>query len=175
MRALLLLLLPVIVASSSARKTVAADAAPSWKNREWLNTAAPVTLESQRGRVVLLNFWVYTCINCKRTLPSLVAFDSSYRERGLSIIGIHTPEFPPFAGEHDRGNVAKALVRHGIRYPVAQDNDNATWKLYDIHYWPSFVLIDKQGVIRERGYGEFHVGDVTHKQWAKKIEALLKE
>ncbi len=175
MRALLQLLLPFTVAFSSARTALVAETAPSWKNSAWLNTAAPVSLESLRGQVVLLNFWVYTCINCKRTLPSLVAFDSSYRERGLRIIGIHTPEFPPYAGEHDRSNVANALVRHGIRYPVAQDNDHATWKLYDIHYWPSFVLIDKQGVIRDRGYGEFHVGDATHKQWARKIEALLKE
>ncbi len=158
-----------------ANPGTATRAAPEWKNQSWLNTSGPITLASLRGRVVLLNFWVYTCINCKRTLPSLVLFDSTYRERGLSIIGIHTPEFPPYAGEHDRGNVAQALERHGIRYPVAQDNDNATWHLYDIRYWPSFVLIDKHGVIRERGYGEFHVGDATHQQWAKRIEALLAE
>lgn len=149
--------------------------APSWKNTSWLNTDGPVTLESLRGRVVLLNFWVFTCINCTRTVPSLVRFDREYRERGLTVIGIHTPEFPPYGGEHDKGNVARALAEHGIRYPNAQDNDNATWDLYGIRYWPSVVLIDTQGRIRYEGYGEFHVGDATDREWERRIQALLAE
>jgi thiol-disulfide isomerase/thioredoxin len=149
--------------------------APEWKNSSWLNTPTPMSLASLKGRVVLLNFWVFTCYNCTNTVPSLVAFDSSYRERGLTIVGIHTPEFPPYAGEHDKGNVAKALAKYGIRYPIAQDNDRATWNLYNIRYWPSFVLIDKQGKIRYEGYGEFHIGDQWHTEWAKRIEALLAE
>jgi thiol-disulfide isomerase/thioredoxin len=134
-----------------------------------------VRLEALRGRVVLLNFWVFTCGNCTRTLPSLRKLDSTYRARGLTIIGIHTPEFPPYAGEHDRSNVARALEGHEVRYPIAQDNDRATWRLYDIRYWPSFVLIDKQGRIRNTGYGEFHVDDQWHRQWTARIEALLAE
>src|SRR2546430_10046425 len=75
--------------------------------------------------------------------------DRRYRERGLTIVGIHTPEFPPYAGEHDKGNLARALDRQGITYPNAQDNDRRTWDAYSIRYWPSFVLIDKAGTITD--------------------------
>ncbi|MGE0353770.1 MAG: redoxin family protein, partial [Gemmatimonadales bacterium] len=144
-------------------------------NTSWLNSEAPVRLASLRGRVVLLNFWVFTCGNCTRTVPSLVDLDRRYRAQGLTIIGIHTPEFPPYAGEHDRGNVARALERQGIRYPNAQDNDRATWDLYGIRFWPSFVLIDKQGDIRYEGYGEFHPDDPTYRVWDRRIRELLAE
>ena len=149
--------------------------APTWTNSSWLNSDRPLTLESLKGRVVLLNFWVFTCSNCVNTVPSLEAFDRTYRARGLTVIGIHTPEFPPYAGEHDKTNVAKAIRREGIEYPIAQDNDRATWNLYQIEYWPSFVLIDKQGRIRYQGFGEFHVGDQWHREWARRIEQLLAE
>ncbi|MGH7631035.1 MAG: redoxin domain-containing protein [Gemmatimonadales bacterium] len=149
--------------------------APSWSNTSWLNADRPVTLESLRGRVVLLNFWTFTCYNCRNALPSLVAFDQAYRARGLTLIGIHTPEFPPYAGEHDKANLAEALKRHGIEYANAQDNDARTWNLYRIRYWPSHVLIDRKGQIRYEGYGEFHVGDVHHRLWEKRIGELLRE
>ena len=149
--------------------------APSWNNGSWLNSDHPLTLESLRGRVVLLNFWVFTCYNCTNTVPSLVEFDHRYRDQGLTIIGVHTPEFPPYAGEHDKANVAKALERHHILYPVAQDNDNATWNLYHIQYWPSFVLIDKRGQIRYEGVGKFHVDDATYQDWDARIQKLLAE
>lgn len=154
---------------------VAARPAPAWQNTSWLNTNAPISLPSLRGRVVLLNFWVFTCYNCTNTLPALRALDGQYRERGLSIIGIHTPEFPPYAGEHDRDNVATALAKYRITYPIAQDNDRATWNRYGIRYWPSFVLIDKKGQIRYDGYGEVHVGDAAHAEWVRRIDALLAE
>ena len=149
--------------------------APAWHNTSWLNTDRALTLESLRGRVVLLNFWVFTCYNCTNTVPSLKVFDQQFRDRGLTVIGVHTPEFPPYAGEHDKGNVARALAKEGIAYPNAQDNDRATWKLYNIQYWPSFVLIDKQGRVRYEGYGEFHVGDKWHQEWQRRIETLLAE
>ncbi|HEX4574976.1 MAG TPA: redoxin domain-containing protein, partial [Gemmatimonadales bacterium] len=101
--------------------------APELTNASWLNTDRPLRLAALRGRVVLLNFWVFTCANCTRTVPSLVTYDRRYRDRGLTIIGIHTPEFPPYAGEHDKGNLARALSRQGITYPNAQDNDRRTW------------------------------------------------
>src|SRR5262245_5963113 len=106
--------------------------APAWDNTSWLNVNSPVRLDQLRGRVVLLNFWVFTCGNCTRTVPSLVELDRRYRPEGLTLIGIHTPEFPPYAGEHDRGNVARALAQYGITYPNAQDNDRRTWDRYDI-------------------------------------------
>lgn len=149
--------------------------APSWKNTSWLNTEQAVSLADLRGRVVLLNFWVFTCGNCTRTVPSLVHFDRRYREQGLTLLGIHTPEFPPYAGEHDRTNVARALKQYDIRYPNAQDNDSRTWDLYRIRYWPSFVLIDKQGVVRYEGYGEFHLNDGTYELWDRRIRELLAE
>jgi thiol-disulfide isomerase/thioredoxin len=149
--------------------------APGWKNTSWLNADRPVTLASLRGRVVLLNFWTFTCYNCRNAIPSLVAFDSVYRARGLTVVGIHTPEFPAYAGEHDPANVARALRQHGISYPNALDNDRATWDLYRIRYWPSYVLIDRRGRIRYEGYGEFHVGDRHHQLWDARICALLDE
>jgi thiol-disulfide isomerase/thioredoxin len=149
--------------------------APAWRNESWLNTDRPLTVESLKGRVALLNFWVFTCYNCTNTVPSLIEFDRKYRPQGLTLIGIHTPEFPPYAGEHDKANVERALKKYGIEYPVAQDNDNRTWNLYDIRYWPSFVLIDKRGRIRYEGYGEFHVNDGNYALWAHRIEELLAE
>jgi thiol-disulfide isomerase/thioredoxin len=149
--------------------------APSWDNTSWLNASAPLRLDRLRGRVVLLNFWVFTCGNCTRTVPSLVDFDRRYGAQGLTLIGIHTPEFPPYAGEHDKTNVAKALARYDIGYPNAQDNDSRTWSRYGIRYWPSFVLIDKRGQIRYEGAGEFHVGDATYQTWDRRVRELLAE
>lgn len=149
--------------------------APSWRNTSWLNADHPLTLEELRGRVVLLNFWVFTCYNCTNTVPSLVDFDRKYRDRGLTLIGIHTPEFPPYAGEHDKGNVERALRQYGIEYPNAQDNDSRTWSLYGIRFWPSFVLIDKRGNVRYRGAGEFHLNDGNYRLWERRIQELLAE
>jgi thiol-disulfide isomerase/thioredoxin len=132
-------------------------------------------LEELRGQVVMLNFWVFTCYNCTNTVPSLVNFYRKYHDRGLVVIGMHTPEFPPYAGEHDKGNVARALRQYGIQYPNAQDNDNRTWNLYGIRYWPSFVLIDKKGFIRYEGAGEFHLNDRNYAEWEGRIRELLAE
>ncbi len=149
--------------------------APAWHNGSWLNTDHPLTLAELKGRVVLLNFWVFTCYNCTNTVPSLVDFDRKYRSQGLTLIGIHTPEFPPYAGEHDRGNLERALRKYGIEYPNAQDNDSKTWDLYGIRFWPSFVLIDKRGNVRYQGYGEFHLNDGSYRTWDARIRELLAE
>ena len=119
--------------------------------------------------------WSNTSWNCTNTVPSLVDFDKRYRDQGLSVIGVHTPEFPPYAGEHDKGNVERALRKYGIEYPNAQDNDSKTWDLYNIRYWPSFVLIDKRGNIRYEGYGEFHLNDGTYRRWDERMRQLLEE
>ena len=151
--------------------------APELTNDSWLNTDAnrPLHLANLRGRVVLVNFWVFTCGNCTRSLPSLIDFDERYRSRGLTIIGVHTPEFPPYSGEHDRENVRRAVRAYGIRYPVAQDNDRRTWDAYGIRFWPSFVLIDRRGRIRYSTAGEFHERDGTYDDWSRRIEQLLDE
>ncbi len=151
--------------------------APAWRNTSWLNTpdGKPLTTASLKGRVVLLNFWTFTCYNCRGALPSMVAFDRQYRDQGLTVIGIHSPEFPPYGGEHDKKNVADALTRHEIGYANAQDNDHATWNLYNIQYWPSYVLVDRTGKIRWEGYGEFHLGDGNHRDVDSRIRTLLAE
>ena len=121
--------------------------------QRWFNTPGgrPESLAALRGRVVLVDFWTYTCINCIRTLPYLEAWDRRYRRAGLTIVGVHTPEF---AFEHDAGNVERAIRRFAIRYPVVQDNDNATWDAYGNRYWPADYLVDADGRVRYASYGE---------------------
>src|SRR2546427_4958835 len=98
--------------------------APELTNTSWLNADRPLRLAELRGRVVLLNFWVFTCGNCTRTVPSLVSYDRMYRERGLTIIGIHTPEVPPYAGDHDQGQPPPGLTPQGIADPHKQDTQH---------------------------------------------------
>jgi cytochrome c biogenesis protein CcdA/thiol-disulfide isomerase/thioredoxin len=135
-------------------------------NERWFNSR-PLTLRGLRGRVVLVDFWTYTCINCLRTLPHLTAWDRAYRDDGLTIVGVHTPEF---AFERDADNVAAAISREGIRYPVAQDNRMATWDAYANQYWPAKYLIDASGHVRFVHFGE---GDYDETEAA--IRALLRE
>jgi len=128
--------------------------APEFKGiKLWLNTPGgkPVSLTELRGKVVLVDFWTYSCINCLRTLPHLKAWDRTYRKAGLTIVGVHSPEF---AFERVPDNVRSAVSRLGLRYPVALDNDFATWRAYSNDYWPSKYLIDKSGRIRYEHYGE---------------------
>jgi thiol-disulfide isomerase/thioredoxin len=104
---------------------------------------------------VLIDFWTYSCVNCLRTLPHLKAWDARYRKDGLVIVGVHTPEF---AFEHVPSNVEAAVKRLGVRYPVALDNDYATWKAYGNQYWPAEYLIDRQGRLRHVHFGEGEYG-----------------
>ena len=129
-------------------------AAPDFTgNQRWFNTpgGAPLHLAALRGRVVLVDFWTYTCINCLRTLPFLRGLDAKYRADGLTIVGVHTPEF---SFEQDAGNVASAIRSNGLRYPVAQDNRYATWNAYGNQYWPAEYLIDARGHVRHTNFGE---------------------
>jgi len=116
----------------------------------WINSP-PLTLSQLRGKVVLIDFWTYSCINCLRTLPHLKAWYAAYHPKGLVIIGVHTPEF---AFEHVTSNVRAAVKRLGITYPVMQDNDYKTWDNYDNAYWPAEYLIDRNGHVRHTHFGE---------------------
>jgi|SRR5581483_229671 len=116
----------------------------------WLNSA-PLMLASLRGKVVLVNFWTFDCINCVHTLPYVTSWYAKYKDQGLVIVGVHTPEFDY---EHDRKKVEAALKRFGIAYPVAQDNGYATWNAYANRYWPADYLIDRDGRIALKHYGE---------------------
>jgi cytochrome c biogenesis protein CcdA/thiol-disulfide isomerase/thioredoxin len=119
----------------------------------WLNTTdgAPIDLDDLRGEVVLIDFWAYSCINCQRSIPHVVAWDEAYRDDGLRVIGIHSPEY---AFEKDAGNVAAGAQDFGITYPVALDNNLSTWTNYRNRYWPAHYLIDADGTVRHIAFGE---------------------
>jgi thiol-disulfide isomerase/thioredoxin len=116
----------------------------------WLNSA-PLAAEGLRGRVVLVNFWTLTCINWLRQEPHVRAWSHAYRDNGLVVIGVHTPEF---SFEHDIELVRKATETREIDYPVAQDNDYAVWGAFANHYWPALYFVDADGVIRDEHFGE---------------------
>ena len=112
---------------------------------------APLTMTGLRGRVVLVDFWTYTCINCIRTFPHLKALDAKYRRDGLTIVGVHSPEFP---FERKASNVESAIRQNGLRYPVAQDNNLGTWNAWGNQYWPADYLVDARGRVRLAHFGE---------------------
>jgi cytochrome c biogenesis protein CcdA/thiol-disulfide isomerase/thioredoxin len=130
-------------------------------NQKWFNTAGnrPLTLKGLRGRVVLVDFWTYTCINCIRTLPYIEAWDRAYRSKGLTIVGVHSPEF---TFEQNAGNVKHAIATDGIKYPVVQDNKLATWDAWGNQYWPADYLIDAQGRVRAYHFGEGDYATLEH-------------
>ena len=133
---------------------------------QWLNSE-PLTMESLRGDVVLIDFWTYTCVNCIRTMPYLRDWNEKYADRGLTMIGVHTPEFD---FEKITENVAAANEELGVVWPVAQDNDFRTWRSYSNRFWPAKYLIDANGVVRYTHFGEGAYDETEHH-----IRALLEE
>lgn len=131
---------------------------------EWINSE-PLTLESLRGQVVLVDFWTYTCINCQRTLPYIKDWYKKYKDQGFVVIGVHAPEFE---FEKDITNVKKAVADFGLEYPIMQDNNFATWRAYNNHYWPAKYLINKNGQIVYTHFGEGDY-DITE----QRIQELL--
>lgn len=128
--------------------------APAIKGIEsWLNTpdGAAIDLKELRGKVILVDFWAYSCINCQRSIPHVVAWDQAYKNAGLQVIGVHSPEY---AFEKERVNVAAGARDFGINYPVALDNNLATWTNYRNRYWPAHYLIDAEGTVRHISFGE---------------------
>jgi cytochrome c biogenesis protein CcdA/thiol-disulfide isomerase/thioredoxin len=147
-------------------------AAPDFvATQQWFNTpnGAPLSVEelTSKGRVVLIDFWTYTCINCIRTLPYLKAWDQGYRSDGLTIVGVHSPEF---AFEKDAGNVADAIADNAIRYPVVQDNELGTWTAFGNQYWPAKYLIGSDGQVRF-----VHFGEGAYEEAEQAIRSLLAE
>ena len=134
---------------------------------KWLNTDKPLSFSDLKGKVVLVDFWTYTCINCIRTLPFVTSWYDKYKDDGLVVIGVHTPEFE---FEHDTGNVEQAIKQFNIHYPVAQDNNYSTWGAFNNQYWPAEYLIDKNGIVRRTHFGE---GEYDKSEEA--IRELLKE
>lgn len=132
----------------------------------WLNSE-PLTIESLRGKVILVDFWTYSCINCIRTIPYINSWHEKYGDKGLVIIGVHTPEFE---FEKDYNNVKAAVEKYGIKYAVAQDNNYATWRAFSNRHWPHKYLIDKEGNIRYD-----HIGEGAYEKTEKAIQELLGE
>jgi thiol-disulfide isomerase/thioredoxin len=133
---------------------------------EWINSD-PLTLKDLRGRVVLIEFWTFGCINCRNTLPFIKSWHDRYRDQGLIVIGVHSPEFDE---ERKVENLRRAVASLAISYPVVTDNDYRTWKAYDVEAWPTTFLLDKQGRIRWK-----HVGEGDYDEAERQIQKLLAE
>lgn len=161
-----------VVASADANRAFQSDlpveaVAPSLDGAvEWLNSS-PLTTEALRGKVVLIDFWTYSCINCIRTVPYVRAWAEKYRDQGLVVIGVHAPEF---AFEKKIDNVRKAVGDFKINYPVAIDNDYRIWRAFENSYWPAHYLIDAKGQLRYH-----HFGEGNYPQTERAIQDLLRE
>ncbi len=141
--------------------------APELTNSIWLNTPAPLRLADLRGKVVGLEMWTFDCINCQHVMPSLKGWYAKYKDQGFVLIGNHYPEF---GFEADLNNLKQAVAQDGIQYPVAQDNQGATWNAYHNMYWPALYLIDKRGHIRY-----VHFGEGSYDEIEANIKTLLAE
>ena len=167
---------PAMIATGNAMVRTAVDAPaplpvegqlPSLDGAvQWLNSP-PLTAQALRGKVVLIDFWTYSCINCLRTLPYVKAWAQKYRDQGLVVIGVHAPEF---AFERDIGNVKKAVHDLGVDYPVAIDNNYAIWRGFNNQYWPAHYFIDAQGRVRYH-----HFGEGNYAESERVIQQLLRE
>ncbi len=160
---------PEVTVQKSDNSLVAQDygLAPEFNNKTWLNTDKPMKIADQRGKVVLIEFWTFECINCQHTLGAMKDFYTKYHDSGLTVMTDHFPEFPY---EADVNNVRDFLAQNNIGYPVAIDNDGATWNAYSQRYWPTMYLVDKVGHIRYVATGEH---DYARTEDA--IKALLSE
>ena len=140
--------------------------APELVTGDWINSE-PLSLKGLRGRVVLIEFWTFGCYNCRNTLPYVKGWHERYREKGLTVIGVHSPEFDE---ERVVENLRREVASLGIRYPVLTDNDYQTWKAYGVEAWPTIFLLDKQGRIRWK-----HVGEGAYDETERQIQKLLAE
>lgn len=139
--------------------------APEFAGLEnWLNTD-PLSMADLKGKVVLVDFWTFGCSNCVSTLPSLTAWDKELAGKGLVIVGVHTPEFP---FERDLSALEKAVRLHGIGYAVAQDNRYQTWQAYDVRYWPTSVIVGRDGKVVK-----YHEGDQGMEQLGEELRRIL--
>ena len=152
--------------ASAAGGETAPRPAPEISAGRWINSA-PLHLADLRGKVVLLEFWTFACWNCQHVEPEVKRWHATYADRGLTVIGVHTPELEE---EKDPANVERYVREHGIAYPVAIDNEFATWDRYANRAWPALYLIDRRGQIRY-----VRVGEGAYEETQRQIEALLAE
>lgn len=172
-RALLALTLLLSACSSTAQgsKSGPTPEFPARSAEQWIN-AAPLTLASLKGSVVLLDFWTFECWNCYRSFPWLNGVEARFAAQGLKVVGVHTPEFER---EKVIGRIREKVREFGIRYPVMVDSDHAYWNALRNQYWPALYLIDRQGRLRALYVGETHSGDSQARQIEAQIAALLAE
>lgn len=159
------LLLSPLHSSAEYKKTESATA-PELASGNWINSE-PLKLKDLRGRVVLIEFWTFGCYNCRNTLPFVKGWNDRYRDKGLTIIGVHSPEFDE---ERQVENLRHQVSSLGITYPVVTDNDYQTWKAYNVEAWPTVFLLDKQGRVRW-----MHVGEGSYDKTERLIQELLAE
>ena len=159
-------LLTPFFGSSTAYKSSESATAPELATGNWINSE-PLKLNDLHGRVVLIEFWTFGCINCRNTLPFIKAWHDRYRDQGLIVIGVHSPEFDE---ERDVEKVRSEVASLGIRYPVVTDNGYQTWNAYNVEAWPTAFLLDKQGRIRWQ-----HVGEGSYDETERMIQQLLAE
>jgi thiol-disulfide isomerase/thioredoxin len=143
-----------------------APVAPEISNGLWINSE-PLTLKSLQGRVVLIEFWTFACYNCRNTLPALKKWDAQYRDKGLTIIGVHTPELD---FERDLKQLRREITKLGIKYAIVTDQDYSTWKAYGVEAWPTLFVLDKKGRVRWT-----HVGEGYYDETEEVFKKLLAE
>lgn len=155
-----------MIPSGRITEETKAPTAPELKSGLWINSE-PLTLKSLQGRVVLIEFWTFACYNCQNTLPTINKWDAQYRDQGLTIIGVHTPELDY---ESNVDNLRREVVKLGLKYPIVTDNDYSTWKAYGVEAWPTLFLLDKQGRVRWT-----HIGEGAYNETDAAIKKLLAE
>jgi peptide-methionine (R)-S-oxide reductase len=155
-----------VVPADSVVSETKSPVAPEISVGTWINSE-PLTLKGLRGRVVVIDFWTFGCYNCRNTLPSVKSWDARYRDQGLTIVGVHTPELD---SERNVENVRREIASLGIKYPVVTDNDYATWNVYGVNAWPTIFVLDKTGRVRWT-----HVGEGAYDETESLIKTLLAE
>jgi thiol-disulfide isomerase/thioredoxin len=154
------------ISSRGMTEETEAPTAPEISSGLWINSE-PLTLKSLRGRVVLIDFWTFACYNCRNTLPKIKNWDTRYRDQGLTIIGVHTPELD---FERDIDQLRREVAGLGIKYPVVTDQDYSTWKAYGVEAWPTLFVLDKKGRVRWT-----RVGEGAYDETEQVIKKLLAE
>jgi thiol-disulfide isomerase/thioredoxin len=151
----------------------AADKAPEFTHTsasDWLNSK-PLRLKDLRGKVVLIEFWAFDCVNCRRSVAWVHSVQERYRDRGLLVVGVHTPELPE---ERSIDNVRAAVTAQNITHPVMVDGDYSYWQAMRNEYWPAFYVVDARGRIAAHAIGEMHVNESRAREFEQEIEEVLK-
>lgn len=163
-----------VIYAGNTLPAVLREEAPEFEGRAWLNVnGEPPLLRGRRGKVTVVHFWTYGCINCKRNLPVYHRWHERFADKGVAVVGIHTPEFDH---EAQPANVARRVKEFGIAYPVLPDPDQLNWRRWKQQFWPAVYLVDRKGMIRYRWDGEMNFSNLDgERKMTRLIEQLLQE